>query len=274
MEAAPAFAPARGKEIKRNGAGAMMKRAFRKYGAKRIKVPVVACLKGKMIFQTLAIAALSLLPSSASAQLSPESDESVVCKPASERKTELGCWILADNPIGQLGGSEVYWYLDVYPTLYAAEQAKEPDGTVIKALGKIWLLTIAKSGWRPVHPGEHAGTIGPIPIHTGSKYSSQFMEANFAPGMHSRIHVHSGAEAWFTVAGKTCLETPQGELVSYPGGPAVIIPEGLPMKLTAVGNEQRRGLVLILHDSSSPATTPVHDWQPKGLCEELAGTSR
>jgi quercetin dioxygenase-like cupin family protein len=254
--------------------GAMMKRAFRKWGAKRIRVPAVSSLECKMIFLTLAVATLSLLPPGACAQSSAQPDDSVVCKPASERKTDLGCWILADNSLGQLSESEVYWYLDIYPTLTAAEEAKEPGGTVIQSLGKIWLLTIGKSGWRPAHPGEHAGTVGPIPIDSGSQYSSQFMEATFAPGMHSRIHVHSGAEAWFTLAGKTCLETPKGEVVSYPGGPSVIIPEGLPMKLTAVGNEQRRGLVLILHKSSSPATTPVHNWQPKGLCEKLADDSR
>jgi hypothetical protein len=30
--------------------------------------------------------------------------------------------------------------------------------------------------------------------------------------------------------------------------------------------KQRRALVLILHESSKPATTPVRDWVPKGLC--------
>ena len=31
--------------------------------------------------------------------------------------------------------------------------------------------------------------------------------------------------------------------------------------------EQRQALVLILHDSSKPATTLVSDWTPKGLCK-------
>jgi len=42
---------------------------------------------------------------------------------------------------------------------------------------------------------------------------------------------------------------------------------GLPMHLTATGKEQRRSLVLILHDASKPPTTMVHDWAPKGLCK-------
>jgi len=46
----------------------------------------------------------------------------------------------------------------------------------------------------------------------------------------------------------------------------VIVPGGPPMHLTATGTEQRRALVLILHESSQPATTPAHHWVPKGLC--------
>jgi hypothetical protein len=47
----------------------------------------------------------------------------------------------------------------------------------------------------------------------------------------------------------------------------VIIPGGLSMHLTATGTEQRRALVLILHETAKPATTQVHDWIPKGLCK-------
>ena len=62
-------------------------------------------------------------------------------------------------------------------------------------------------------------------------------------------------------------ETPQGKQIGRAGGPPVIVPGGPPMHLTATGTEQRRALVLILHDSSKHATTPEHDWVPKGLCK-------
>jgi hypothetical protein len=39
------------------------------------------------------------------------------------------------------------------------------------------------------------------------------------------------------------------------------------MHLTATGTVQRKALVLILHDSSKPPTTPERDWKPKGLCK-------
>jgi len=86
------------------------------------------------------------------------------------------------------------------------------------------------------------------------------MEAIFTPGMEAPAHTHAGPEAWYTQAGETCL-------IGRAGGPPVIIPGGPPMHLSATGTEQRRALVLILHDSSKQPTTPEHDWVPKGLCK-------
>jgi hypothetical protein len=40
------------------------------------------------------------------------------------------------------------------------------------------------------------------------------------------------------------------------------------MVLTATGTVQRRALVIVLHRSSEPAITVVHDWTPKGLCKQ------
>jgi len=196
-----------------------------------------------------------------------------ICKPVSERTTEVGCWILADQPVGQIESAEIFWYLDVYPTRPEAEKAKESRGTVVESLGKVWLFTIEKDGWRATLPGERIAKIGPLPVIAGEHYSALFMEAIFNPGMTSAIHTHSGPEAWYTVAGETCLETPQGKLVGRAGGAPVFVPGGPSMLLTATGTEQRRALALILHDSSKPPTTMVHDWTPKGLCKVSPGES-
>ena len=70
-------------------------------------------------------------------------------------------------------------------------------------------------------------------------------------------------------SGETCLETPERKMAGRAGGAHVIVPGGPPMHLTAAGKETRRALVLVLHDSSKPPTTPAHDWTPKGLCKNL-----
>jgi quercetin dioxygenase-like cupin family protein len=187
------------------------------------------------------------------------------CRPVSERMQDVGCWILSNDPVGELAATQTFWHLDTFATRDAAEAAKTKRSTIVQALGKTWLLTIEDATWR-ASGGEHVTTIGPLPITPGV-YATQYMEAVFNPGMTAQAHTHSGPEAWYTVAGETCLETPDGKQVGRAGGPPVIIPGGPPMHLTATGTEVRRSLVLILHDAGKPATTLHHDWTPKGLCK-------
>ena len=207
---------------------------------------------------TLLVSALAtLFPSLALAQ---------ICRPISERTAELGCWIIVDEPLGRLPDTPMYWHLNAYPSRAQAETAKGKRGTVIDSLGKFWVFTIDAGGWRP-SSGERVAEIGPLPLQAGVDYSAQYMEAIFTPGMTAPAHRHSGAEAWYTMAGETCLETPDGAMIGRAGGSHVIVPGGPPMHLTATGTTTRRALVLILHDSSQPPTTPATDWTPKGLCK-------
>lgn len=191
-----------------------------------------------------------------------------VCKPASMRTQQVGCWILADDPIGPLTKSPVFWTLDVYPTRAAAEADKGPRATVLESLGKVWLLNIEYEKSKPSH-GSRTDEIGPLPIVAGENYSVQYMEAIFTPGMTAPEHFHSGPEVWYTQAGETCLETSDGRVqIGRAGGPPVIVPMGLSMHLTATGTEQRRSLVLLLHQSSQSPTTVDHNWVAKGLCKK------
>ncbi len=215
--------------------------------------------------RVLAVAALSLVSLALCNQSFAQGVTMGNCKPVSQRTEELGCWIMADQSIGMLTKSQVFWHLDVYPTRAAAEAVKGPRGTVLESLGKVWLLTIEESGWQSPN-GQRIARIGPLPINAGEEYSAQYMEAVMTPGMTSSTHSHSGPEAWYTQAGEMCLETPEGKLVGRAGGDPVIVPGGLPMHLTATGTDERRALVLILHQSSKPPITLVHDWTPKGLC--------
>lgn len=187
------------------------------------------------------------------------------CLPVGQRTGELGCWITASDPLGTLSPQPMFWHLDSYGTRAAAEAAKGSRGTVVESLGRVWLFTIAEAGWRP-SDGMRVAEIGPLLTSSDASYTAQYMEAIFTPGMTAPAHRHSGPEAWYTLTGETCLETPEGKIVGRAGGQHVIVPGGPPMHLTATGTETRRALVLILHDSSQPATTLAHDWTPKGLC--------
>jgi hypothetical protein len=135
-------------------------------------------------------------------------------------------------------------------------------------------MTVEDENWRSTH-GNRIAEIGPLPVVAAEKYSAQFMEADFTPGMTAPAHVHSGPEAWYAVGGETCLETSDGRMqISHAGGPPVVVPMGLSMHLTAIGTDRRRSIVLILHQSSQAPTTVIHDWTPKGLCKVATDLKR
>jgi len=154
------------------------------------------------------------------------------------------------------------------PFLFATQTQRAEITALLLADRRIG-RSIADQGWRP-SGGERFAEIGPLPVIAGQTYSAQYMEAIFTPGMVAPTHTHAGPEAWYTLAGETCLETPQGKQIGRAGGPPVIVPGGPPMHLTATGTEQRRALVLILHDSSKHATTPETRLGPQGLVQDLA----
>ena len=188
------------------------------------------------------------------------------CIPTSERAGRaFGCFIVASLPLGQLERA-VFWHLETFASRAAAEKAKSAHGVVLEAFDKVWLLSIADAGWRTAG-ATHVAEIGPLATKPGIAYTAQFMEAVFRPGMKSRVHRHAGPEAWYTISGETCLETPEGTMVGRAGGAHVVVPQGPPMELTATGSETRRSLVLILHESAHPHTSPAPDWTPKGLCK-------
>ncbi len=86
------------------------------------------------------------------------------------------------------------------------------------------------------------------------------------PGVETAIHRHPGPESWYQEGGETCLKTPEGNRVGKKGV-SVVVPGGQPMKLTVTGTQQRRSLVLVLHDASQPwMTRASEDWTAKGLC--------
>ena len=189
--------------------------------------------------------------------------ELVSCKPVIQSTGENGCWILTSHPLG-VSSVPVYWTLDVFPSRDLAEQAKGTHGTVVESLGKVWLLTIGEKPG-PDSGGVRVTQIGPLAVEKDRSYTAQYMETSPKPGMVSKTHLHSGIEAFYTESAETCLETPSGVQIGKEGS-NIVVPEGVPMELTAVGAEPRRGLILVLHDASKPPTTLVDDWKSKHLC--------
>ena len=59
-----------------------------------------------------------------------------ICKPVAERTGEVGCWIIANQSVGQLNKPETFWHLDVYATRAEAEAAKGFGSAVVEVSWK------------------------------------------------------------------------------------------------------------------------------------------
>jgi hypothetical protein len=214
-------------------------------------------------FATVSIAFAATLVPSRSAHAQTDG----TCIPVAERAgREFGCFIMARQELGRLPATPALsWHIDRYSTGAAAEGARTARSTVVESLGRIWLYTIARSDWRP-RSGKRIARIGPLPLVAADSLAAVYMEGIFQPGMNSVVHRHPGAEAWYTLEGSMCVETPNGALKQGAGDPGIVVRDGLPMRLTGTGTGPRRSLVLILQDATKPRSTPAHDWTPKGLC--------
>lgn len=180
----------------------------------------------------------------------------------SERTGPEGCWIIASSKMGKIVDRPVFWMIDVYLTKADAEKDATPGGTVVEALGKVYLFTVGDK-IKPAAQATRMAEIGPLTVKAGEEYTAQYRESVMQPGAVSRTHLHSGPEVFYTESGETCLETPAGRQVSRKGV-NIVAPEGEPMELMATGSEMRRGLVLVLHSSDKPHTTLVTDWHSTG----------
>ena len=203
------------------------------------------------------------------AGVAPVAAQTITCEPVANRGDRtLGCFITARQELGALPrDSALYWHLTTYPTLAAAQAAasKLPRSTAVTSLGMHWLFTLANGRWRPPG-GRLIARVGPLPPVCAAAFAAVYMEGVFEPGMRSAVHRHPGVEAWYTLEGEQCLETPEGRQVQRAGDPGIMVRGGLPMQLTGTGTGRRRSLVLILQDAGQPRSTPATDWSPKGLC--------
>jgi quercetin dioxygenase-like cupin family protein len=76
--------------------------------------------------------------------------------------------------------------------------------------------------------------------------------------MYSRVHTHSGAEAFYVLEGQQCLQTPTNA-VTLRKGEQLALPADTPMRLVATGTTIRYGFGIIVHDASQPSTMQMDD---------------
>lgn len=191
---------------------------------------------------------------------------SVPCRFGDTPPTAGPACLLARQELGPLPKTRVYWHIDTFPDEASALKAKGPLGTVVIDYGKVWLFTVEDEGWH-AKGGTHVATVGPMALSKADAFTADYIHSFFTPGMSAPIHKHSGPEGFYALEGDTCVEMPGGVHTGFGPGNTVVMPEGSPMLLMAIGKTPRRAFALIVHDSKQPSTRRITDWKPAGICQ-------
>jgi quercetin dioxygenase-like cupin family protein len=170
-----------------------------------------------------------------------------------ERKGEVGCSIVETKPLPEALQEPVFWHIDRFESDQIARAGVGPASIAFQAHGSWWLMTIeSKSGGH--HGGEHVARVKLSPLPQAPKYSMLVISAYIPSGMTSRVHLHSGVEAFYVVYGEQCLETAE-HAFKMKKGETLVVPTGVTMRLVATGTQPRRAFAVIVFDASKPSTT-------------------
>ncbi|HZF15110.1 MAG TPA: DUF5694 domain-containing protein [Steroidobacteraceae bacterium] len=183
--------------------------------------------------------------------------------PKGQPRPEFGCFNVATVRGLRFKTHEVYWHLRTYPTRDAAREAKSEKGVVVETDGKVWLSEFGAKDAAP-RGGEPVAVIGPMKLPLSDFYTAVLSYASMHPGDTSRIHTHSGPEAWYMITGDQCLETSKGAL-RLSAGQSGAVESDIPMLLHVTGTTVRHSFALVIHDHNRPRGTPS-DWHPTGAC--------
>ena len=208
----------------------------------------------------IALASIILSPTAAYAQAT-----SRTCTGEAGETPGPAC-LVAHQDLGALPRGPLFWKIYTFADAQAAERARPHHGVVVEAFGEVWLFDLGAKGGE-LEGGRYVADVGPLPIDAPKgDFSAEYLKSTFAPGMTAPVHTHSGPEAFYAIRGGTCLETPDGVQVARSAGHSLMVRQGPPMLLMAIGQETRQGFALILHGEGSPPTTLTSTWTPKGLC--------
>jgi quercetin dioxygenase-like cupin family protein len=201
-----------------------------------------------------AIFAFVALLQSTKTDTRPQLIEEPYCVEGSpERRGEIGCSIVGKKALPADFKDPAFWHIDRFNRAEPAQAAVGPTSIAFEGHGSWWLLSVGPAS-NDHHGGKHVAEVKLSPLPKAPSYSIAVISAYIPAGMTSRVHFHSGVEAFYAVDGEQCLETPK-QAFRLHKGETLVVPTGVTMRLIATGPAPRRAIAIIVYDSSQPQTT-------------------
>ena len=184
---------------------------------------------------------------------SPAQEEPVCVADSPERQGEIGCSIVETKPLPGIPKEPIFWHIDQFDSAESAKAGIGASSIAFKAHGTWWLMSVGPESVDR-HGGRHMAQVNLSPLPKADTYSMLVISAYIPAGLTSRVHFHSGVEAFYTVDGEQCLETKE-RAFRMKKGDTLVVPTGITMRLVATGAVPRRAFAVIVYDSSKPPVT-------------------
>jgi hypothetical protein len=163
---------------------------------------------------------------------------------------------IAEKKLQQLPPGPLYWQVENFPTLAAAQAAAGPTSLAAEAAGKVWLFTLGAKG-AATRNGTKVVEIGPVPPITAPEYLLRINKAGGPPGAKTPVHTHPGAEAFYVLSGRLGQKTTHG--VSHVEAGQTMPGHGAdtPMEVSSSGTSDLNALVMFVVDATRPFSSPA-----------------
>ncbi len=163
---------------------------------------------------------------------------------------------IAEKKIKELPPGPLYWTVESFPSLAAAQAATGATSLAAEHAGKAWLFTLGPKG-AALRGGSKVAEIGPIPTAPAAEYLLRINKAGGPPGAKTPVHTHPGSEAFLVLTGKLGQRTPHG--ISYAEAGQTMNGHGadMPMEVFNAGTSDLDQLVMFVVDANKPFSTPA-----------------
>ena len=208
-------------------------------------------LAARVAISTVCVAGLLLPPSIWAA------DAPYVVKPVAEMKVK------------QLPKGPLYWRVENFPTLEAAQAAASkgtwnPDAVshetstalAAEVAGKAWLFTLGSKGVSTAG-GTKVAEIGPVPPITAPEYLLRVNLGSGPSGSKTPVHMHPGSEAFYVIEGRLGQRTPHGVSYVEAGQTMNGHQPGMAMEVFNGGTSELTALILFVVDATKPFSSPA-----------------
>jgi quercetin dioxygenase-like cupin family protein len=163
---------------------------------------------------------------------------------------------IAEKKVAELPAGPLFWRLENFPTLAAAQAAAGPYALAAESGGKAWLFTLGATGGATAG-GTKVAEVGPIAKVVATEYLLRINEGSGPPGSITPPHTHPGSEAFYVVAGETSSHTPHGVKRVAAGQTAAGHDADTPMQVSSSGTTDLHSLVMFVVDASKPFSSPA-----------------